>query len=178
MILKILKNKLIFIFILFTVCPAFAGFQIGASTNYLNINDDYEHNNSFSKPSLNYGYNYTYKPFVLAVTTNRLFNQANEQEVSKNGLTFTNKTKITADTLMIGYANRLSPFVFLTNAGVDKSLYRDNKFLGKTEQHSLLYGIGLNYSYDKAITFSTAIIAPNKEQGLEYGLNFSINYTL
>ena len=174
-----IKSKLIFIFILFTGCPAYAGFQAGISTNYLNINDaSYKRSNSFSKPSINYGFNYIYKPFVLVATTNRLLNQASEQQVSKNGLTFTNKTKITADTLMIGYANRLSPFVFLTNAGVEKSLYRDNKLLGKTEQSLILYGFGLNYSYDKAITFSTAIIAPNKEQGLEYGLNFSIIYTL
>jgi hypothetical protein len=173
-----MKNKLIFIFILFTGCPAYAGFQVGISTNYLNINDDYQHTNSFSKPSISYGYNYIYKPFVITATTNRLLNQASEQQVSKNGLTFTNKTKITADTFMIGYANRLSPFVFLTNAGVEKILYNNERFVGKTKKHSLLFGGGINYSYDKNLIFSTAIIAPNKEQDLEYGLNFSIIYTL
>ena len=85
---------------------------------------------------------------------------------------------ITADTLLIGYASRISPFVFITNAGVDKSLYRDNKLLGRTRQYALLYGGGINYSYNKEFTFSTAIIAPNKELGLKYGLNFSIIYNL
>jgi hypothetical protein len=61
---------------------------------------------------------------------------------------------------------------------VNKSLYYNERFLGRTQKSSLLYGGGINYSYDKSLTFSTTIIAPNKEQGLEYGLNFSIIYTL
>lgn len=172
-----MKNKLIFILILFT-SPAYAGFQVGVSTNYLNINDDYEHNNSFSKPSLNYGYNYIHKPFIITATTNRLFNQVNKQKIRKNGLTFESKTKITVDTLSVGYQiNRFIPFVFLTNAGVEKSLYRD-RLLGKTDQYSILGGLGSTFIYNKDFNFNASLIAPNKEQGLEYGVNFSINYNL
>lgn len=175
-----MRNKFIFILILFTGCPAFAGFQVGVSTNYLNINinDDYEHNNSFSKPSINYGYNYIAKPLVFTLTTNRLVNQANSEVVRKNGLTFESRTKITVDTLSAGYQiNRFIPFVHFTNARVEKSLYY-NKLLGKSDQYSLLYGIGSTYIYNKDFNFNASFIAPNKEQGLEYGVNFSINYNL
>ncbi|MGL5113594.1 MAG: hypothetical protein ACRC6O_13255 [Flavobacterium sp.] len=173
-----IKSKFIFILILFTGCPVYAGFQIGASINYLNINDDYEYNNSFGKPSLNYGYNYAYKPLVISVITNRLVNQSNSENVKRNGLTFESKTKITADTLTLGYQlNRFIPYVFLTNAGVEKSLYRD-KFLGKTEQYSILSGFGTTYLYNKDFNFNASLLTPNKEQGLEYGVNFSINYNL
>lgn len=172
-----IKNRLIFIFILFT-SPAYAGFQAGISTNYLNINDDYKHSNSFSKPSLSYGYNYSYKPLVLTLTTNRLVNQNNNEVVRKNGLAYESKTKITADTLTLGYQlNRFIPYVLLTNARVEKSLYY-NKLLGKSDQYSLLYGIGSTYIYNKDFNFNASLIAPNKEQGLEYGVNFSINYNL
>lgn len=172
-----IRNKLFFILFLFTT-PAFAGFQVGVSTNYLNINDDYEHNNSFGKPSLNYGYNYTDKPLVFTLTTNRLVNQANSEVVRKNGLTFESKTKITVDTLSVGYQiNRFIPYFLLTNARVEKSLYY-NKLLGKSDQYSLLYGIGSTYIYNKDFNFNASLIAPNKEQGLEYGVNFSINYNL
>lgn len=173
-----MRNKLFFIFILFTGCPAYAGFQVGASTNYLNINDDYEHSNSFSKPSLNYGYNYSFKPLVFTLTTNRLVNQANSEVVRKNGLAYESRTKITVDTLSVGYQiNRFIPYVFLTNARVEKSLYY-NKLLGKSDQYSLLCGIGSTYIYNEDFNFNASLIAPNKEQGLEYGVNFSINYNL
>jgi len=176
--MKNFLNKLSIIFVVFFATPAYAGLQVAISTNYLNIDDSYKRTNSIGKPTLSYGYNYIYKPVVISATTNRLFNQASDQEVSKNGLSFLTKTRITADTLLIGYASRVSPFVFITNAGVDKSLYRDNKLLGRTKQYALLYGGGINYVYDKSFTFSTAIIAPNKELDLKYGLNFSIIYNL
>jgi hypothetical protein len=163
----------------FLSLPAYAGFQVGISTNYLNINDaSYERSNSFSKPSLSYGYNYISKPLVFTLTTNRLVNQTNSETVRKNGLAFESKTKITADTLSVGYMlNRFIPYVLLTNARVEKSLYRD-KLLGKSDQYSLLYGIGSTYIYNKDFNFNASLIAPNKEQGLECGVNFSINYNL
>ena len=173
-----IESKFIFIFILFTGCPAFAGFQVGASTNYLKINDDYEHSNSFSKPSINYGYNYISKPLVFTLTTNRLVNQANNEVIRKNGVAYESRTKITVDTLSVGYQiNRFIPYAFLTNARVEKSLYY-NKLLGKTDQYSILYGLGSTFIYNKDFNFNASLIAPNKEQGLEYGVNFSINYNL
>ena len=115
----------------------------------------------------------------MTATTNRLLNQSSEKTVTKDGLSFENKTRITADTLMLGYSiKRFTPAVFFTNAGVSKKLYRDNELLGKTEQNAILAGFSITYSYDRDLNFSTAIIAPNQELGLEYGLNFGINYNL
>ena len=173
-----LLNKFSIIFLVFITTPAYAGLQVAVSANYLNINDAYTRTNSLGKPAISYGYNYIYKPLVISATTNRLFNQASEQQVSKKGVSFLTKTRITADTLLVGYAGRISPFGFITNAGVDKSLYRDNKLLGRTKQYALLYGGGINYVYDKSFTFSAAVIAPNKELDLKYGLNFGVIYNL
>jgi hypothetical protein len=170
--------KFIITFLILTT-NAQAGAFVGLASNYLHINEEYKYKNTVSKPAFNIGYNYIYKNFVLTATTNRLLNQSTEKTVTKDGLSFENKTRITADTLMLGYSiKRFTPAVFFTNAGVSKKLYRDNELLGKTEQNAILAGFSITYSYDRDLNFSTAIIAPNQELGLEYGFNFGINYNL
>ena len=72
--MRILQSLLINVLI-FSSLPAFAGFQVGLSTNYLKINDGYERNSSLSSPTINIGYNYVYGDFVLTANTNRLFNK-------------------------------------------------------------------------------------------------------
>lgn len=140
------------------------------------MNEQFEYANKLSMPSFNVGYNYAAKPFLVTVMTNRLLNQSSEKIVRKDGLSFGNKTRIIADTLMIGYPiNRLIPNVFVSNVEVNKKLYRD-KLVGRTNKHSIIYGFGFNYLFNKNISYNASFIAPNNEQGLEYGLSFGINY--
>lgn len=176
---KRMKNKIILIFLLLTSCPAYAGLQAGFSTNYLKINDNYSRNYRFAPPIFNLGYSYNIQALVISATTNRLFNQSVEQQVvsKTNGLAFTSRTKIIADSLIIGYpVKRIIPAIVISNVGVKKSLYRDNKFLGKTEQHAILGGICLTYIYDKDLSLFTTLIAPNKRFNLDYGVSMGINY--
>ena len=176
MILKILRNSLLFF--LFINYNSYAGLQIGVLASYLDIKDDYYSGKDDIRPSISYGYSYFYKPLVINISTNRLVNQPNIQNGQKDGLFFESKTKITTDNLSLGYKiNRFIPYVFLTNARVEKSLYY-NKFLGKTDQYSLLYGIGTTFIYNKDFNFNASLIAPNKEQKLDYGVSFLINYAL
>lgn len=175
--MRITNKIIILILFLFIGCPAYAGFQAGLSTNYLKVSDDYKHNTNFNNPNFNLGYNYSIQPLLITATTNRLFNQTSEQPVSKNGLTFTSKTKIIADTIMIGYPIKRTILGLLaSNVGVKKSLYRDNRFIGKTEQHAILGGIYLAYNYDKDLNLYTAFIAPNKRLDLDYGVSVGVNY--
>ncbi len=160
--------------------------NVGTSANYLNINDDnYEYvsnSDQFKLSSISVGLSYKIDqkhPILISATTNRLFNQPTSRQVvnKKTGRSFENRTKTTADTLILGYQlNRFIPAVFISNVGVDKRLYRDNEQIDKTKQHTLLYGFQLTCFYDKALAFSAAFLAPNQELGLETGVVLTASY--
>ncbi len=168
-----------FLILFFLMSPAYAGVQLGISTNYLVIKDKYSYPTTLSKPVFNIGYSYNIKPLLISLSTNRIFNQIDSKQVTKDNLIFDLKSKVIADTLIIGYPiKRFIPSIFFTNAEVRKSLYYNDRFLGKTKQNSILYGLNFNYYYNKNFNFYTSIIAPNREQKLQYGINFGINYNL
>lgn len=179
-----IKNKVILtFFLLFTGYPAYADnltLSLGTSVNYLKINDPNYHYKSEPKlNNINIGLNYIAKPFVISATSNRFLLQETSQQIisKKNGVSFENRTRTTADILSVGYqVGRFIPSVFISNAQVYKSLYHNDTFLGKTKQSSFIYGLNVNYFYDNNLSFSTAILAPNKELGLETGIVLGINY--
>jgi len=183
---KILRNKLIFLLVLCTGCPVYAdnlSLSLGTSVNILNISDPnygYVSNSDQLKlSSLNVGLNYFKKPFVFTATTNRLLLQPSSRQMvsKKTEIGFENRTKTRADTFLIGYQiKQFVPGIFITNANVDKRLYRNDKLVGGTKQSALLWGVAGSYFYDKNLSFSAAILAPNEELGLETGLVLGINY--
>ena len=108
-----------------------------------------------------------------------MLNQTDSQEIIKksNNLTFNEKSRIKTDTLLIGYPiNKFMPSILITNVQANQNLYYNNKFVGKDDKSSIVYGLNANYSYAKGISFYISFIAPDKELNLTYAINFGINY--
>ena len=178
-------RKIALLLLLFSICsPILANdltLSVGTSVNYLNINDkNYQYtDNELKLSGVNLGASYNFKPIIISVFTNRLLLQQNSRQVisKKTGNSFENRTRTKAETLMVGYqVKRFIPAVFIANTNVDKALYKNDTLLRKTKQSALLCGANITYIYDKNFTFSTSIIAPNEELGLDSGLVFGVNY--
>ena len=178
--------KITFLFLLLSA-PAFANptLSIGTTLSLLKINDpDFQYTSNrdqlqLSSVSFALSERINKSPFIASISTNRLINRSVDREVvsKKNGVFFTNKTKIKADTLTIGYQmGRYIPNFGLTNVGVEKSLYYAGKFLMKKQQTALIPSIGLTFIANKDISINSTIIAPNKELNLDAGVVFGVNY--
>lgn len=184
-----MKNKLIVI-ILFAILPlkAYAiDFHpiIGISSIYTDINDPnfrYTDKFNFAKAlSINLGASLSYNNFIVGAATNRLSRRllnTSEREVKdKNNYKFQSLTEYATDSVFIGYQiKRFQPALFLTNARIEKSLYKNDTLLIKTRQNAILYGASLGYFLTRNIQANLIYIAPNKELYLESGFGLGLNY--
>jgi hypothetical protein len=182
-----MKIKLITTLLLLLIASsAFATtLSIGTTLSFLKINDlDFKYITSrdqlqLSSVSIGLNQRIAKTPFVVGISTNRLINREVSREVKskKNGAVFTNKTKIEADSVIIGYQlGRYIPNIGVANVGVDKSIYYAGKLAGEKQQHTILGMFGLTYLASKDISITSTIILPNKELNLESGVVFGINY--
>ena len=176
-------NKVIFIIIiaLLSNCHiAYAGFNIGTSVLYVDIKDPkypYIDNYEPRLQGINVGYNHNIEGLDISISTNRLLNKASKRNVDCSGQVCTSVSKITYDSLQIGYMiNRFIPAIFIANANLDKSLYYNDKIVGRASNNFIAYGFSTTYILNKNITTSLNIIMPNQEIHLKKGLSLSINY--
>jgi len=124
---RLLRSSII---LAFFSTPVYAGGYIGASINYLNINDGYKYGSNY-QPSFNFGYNLVAGDYVVGLSTNRL-NPSIDKSASKNGVAYQTKSKVNADTISIGIKGRLTPSLFASNVQVDKRLYYQDTKVGST----------------------------------------------
>ncbi len=183
--------KLIFIILLIYPGKLLANdlkFYLSISSIYTNINDpNYKFINNKeiikdplnSIKSLNAGLSKQFDNGLnLSIQTNRFVNFPITRSVINNqGVILQNKSKLTSDTLLIGYKiKRFIPSLLISNSKLDKSLYYQNKFQGNQVNHSIITGININYFLTKNIQSSFIYIAPNKEFNLESGLGLGLTY--
>ena len=163
-------------------------FNIGVSAIYANINDPkydfvdkYETvKNPFNSiKSINTGITKSFNNLNITIQTNRLINSALTRNVvdKQTGITLQNKSKITSDTLLVGYRfGRFVPALLVSNTKLEKSLYYKNKFQGNQTNHAILYGLNFGYLLSKNTNVSLIYIAPNKELNLESAIGLGFNY--
>lgn len=163
--------------------PANAGFYIGTSYIYANINDkNYNFVDEFETNRLpfNLGYSKSFKNnIVISAQTNRILNSENRRSVvdRKTGILLFNKSKLTADNLSIGYRiKRIIPTFVVSNLESSKKLYYKDYIVGSKINHSIVYGLNINYIFTKNINTSIVYIAPNKKLNLEGAFGIGINY--
>ncbi len=168
---------IISVILLFTAInnKAHASFTVGLSISYVKNNDTVY--NYVDKPvnNFNYGYYHHYGNFHLSLFTNRFVNWHEEKRVERNGVFFTNKTKINYEALQVGYRiKRFVPSVFIANAHIKKRLYYQGSYAGKTKNSLITYGFGSSYIITRNFLGSINVVMPNQE--MKYGLSLSINY--
>lgn len=186
MILSIMKKnaiRLIISFLFMTWCGAVQAspirLSLGASIIRADINDPkYKYlNQNETTPSFNIGLTKSFDPFIITVQTNRLFNTSVTRSITNSGLTFQSKTKITSDTVLIGYRyNRLVPSLLISNTKVDKYLFYKGQLQGNQTNYAILYGVNFGYLINKNINFNLFLIAPNKELYLKSAIGTGINF--
>lgn len=160
--------------------------NIGTSLSLLNLSDpNFEYTNNKDQlqiASINLGLTHQLhkSPIIISAFSNKLiFNRAVQREVKSkaSGNIYTNKTKVEADTLMMGYQiNRFIPAVFVSNVAVDKGIYSNGRMIADKKQNSIVKGFNLSYIINRDITSNTAILLPNSKLGIEAGIIFGINY--
>lgn len=168
----LLKISIILLQLLF-IKEAFGGVFLSASEVYSKSRDD----NLYLKPQVNlsasYGYFIKANNYTLTIQTNRLINKTNTQftQNKANGKSYELKTRLRADTLLIGYKfKRFNPAIVLTNARLERNI------TSRQVNNTILYGLNINYFIDKNYSISGTYIAPNKEFGLIGAGLLSINY--
>jgi hypothetical protein len=176
-------SRLIFVVIIISLTNfhiAYAGFNVGTSVLYADIKDPkypYLDNYEPKLQGINVGYNHNIEGLDISISTNRLLNKASRRNVSCSGQVCTSVSKMTYDSLQIGYMiNRFIPAIFIANTNLDKSLYYNDKIVGRARNSFIAYGFGTTYILNKNITTSMNIIMPNQEVHLKKGVSLSINY--
>ena len=180
--------KIIFALIFFISCNKIAlskdvNFNIGLSSIYTNIDDpSYSFVNKYETiENINFsvGVAKSFDKVNIAFQTNRLGNSFSKRTVidKKTQKILQSNSKITADTLLIGYRfNRIIPAITFSNVELEKLLYYNNILQGKSSNHSILYGLNLSYLITKNISSSIFYIMPNKEFYLKDSFGLGINY--
>jgi len=158
-------------------------FTIGLSSIYTNINDPnfsfvnkYE---SLEKINFTTGITKNFDKIYIGLNTNRLGNSFYKRTViyNKTGQIFQNKSRITADTLLVGYRyKRIIPAVVFSNVKLEKLLYYNNVLQAKKNNNTILFGLNLSYIINKNINSFIFYIMPNKELYLKNSFGFGINY--
>lgn len=182
-----MTNKLIAVIILMLITPSvFAStLSVGTALSFLDITDnDFEYTSNQDQlqlTSINFGINQNISdsPFIATISTNRFINRKITREVrnKKSGKIFTNKTKILADSLSIGYKiGQYIPNIGITNVDVNKSIYYAGELVGAKQQHAILSMFGLTYILNRNMITNITILAPNKELGVKSGIVFGFNY--
>lgn len=158
-------------------------FNLGLSTFYTNIKDpNYSFVNKYeSVGNVNFsaGITKTFDKINITLQTNRLGNHYVKRAVinNKTGKTLQNHSKLTADTLLIGYRyKRIIPAFIVSNIKLEKSLYYNSIFQGKSKQNTTLTGLNLAYFITKNINSSIFYIMPNKKIYLKNSFGLGINY--
>jgi hypothetical protein len=163
-------------------------FNVGVSAIYANINDPkYDFADKYetvknplkSIKSINTGITKSFDNLNITIQTNRLINSAlTRNVVDKNTrIALQNKSKITNDTLLVGYRfGRFVPAVLVSNTKLEKSLYYKGNFQGKQTNHAILYGLNFGYLLSRNTNASLIYIAPNKELNLESAIGLGFNY--
>jgi len=157
--------------------------NLGLSTFYANIKDPrYTFVNKYeSVGNVNFsaGITKTFDKINITLQTNRLGNHYVKRAVinNKTGKTLQNHSKLTADTLLVGYRyKRIVTAMFLSNIKLEKSLYYNNILQNKSKQNTILTGLNLAYFITKNISSSVFYIMPNKKIYLKDSFGLGINY--
>jgi outer membrane protein W len=96
---------------------------------------------------------------------------------NKTQKTLQNHSKLTADTLLIGYRyKRIVPAMFLSNIKLEKLIYYNDNLQGKSKQNTILTGLNFAYFITKNISSSIFYIMPNKKIYLRDSFGLGINY--
>ena len=157
---------------------AFAKLSLGLTTTYVNINDPIF--NYVDKPSINLdvGSTVSYSNYLFNISTNRFLNQEQKFTVKSNGIRYRNESKVTTDTLLIGFKEKLTPTIFLSNVDIRKKLYYNDTIIDSKKNNSWVYGFGIMYFANKNTNLAFNVIAPNVELDLEGGISLAISYLL
>jgi len=157
--------------------------NLGLSTFYTNIKDpNYSFVNKYeSLENINFsaGITKTFDKINLTLQTNRLGNNFVKRAVidNKTHKTLQNHSKLTADTLLVGYRyKRIVPAMFLSNIKLEKLLYYNDNLQGKSKQNTILSGLNFAYFFTKNISSSIFYIMPNKKIYLRDSFGLGINY--
>lgn len=157
--------------------------NLGLSTFYANIKDPkYSFVNKYeSVGNVNFsaGITKTFDKISLTLQTNRLGNRFIKRTVinNKTQKTLQNHSKLTADTLLVGYRyKRIVPALMLSNIKLEKSLYYNGILQGKSKQNTIITGLNLAYFITKNISSSVFYIMPNKKIYLKDSFGLGINY--
>jgi len=152
-------------------------FVVSATALRAEVNDPrYDVKNKIST-GFNYGIAKNYKNILLSLTTNRLVNYPTRTTVVKNNLHLENKTRSVFDTVSLNYKfNKFSTGLFISNAKVKKSLWRNKKFLASEEKNVILYGLNETFFLSRNSSLSVLLTAPNRELYLKGAVILSLNY--
>lgn len=124
-------------------------------------------------PTASIGYFTNIKNLTATIQTNRISNFVNKEFIKnkKDGKAYELKSRLTADTVSIGYKfGKFNPAFFISNVKIEKTITK------RKINHAIIFGLNLNYFYDKNIAVATAIVAPNDELGLIVAGLLSLNY--
>lgn len=164
-------------------------YSIGTTLSFLKINDpNFKYTNNQDQLQINnisVGLNYKIpdSSFIINAYTNRIiFNKAHTRTVRNktNGNLSQVKTKVEADTFMLGYdfGKKIIPSFMVGNVTVQKGLYSHNTLTGEKTQHSFYYGLNLSYFIKQDFYLTSSFIAPIEELGLESGVIIGLYYKL
>lgn len=186
MAIKIIKKTTIAtisIFSLFILNNANAtNLSVGTGIIYANINDPklkYVKELEFN-PMLNVGLSDNYNRIFYGINTNRILNQSSTRAVIDNNKnTYHLKSKVIIDTVTIGYASKISPFIFAGNLINKKELLLNNSRIKQDQESAIIWGGGLSKRI-KQHTINLHLIAPCQAVKSEYavGLSYSYNFKL
>lgn len=157
--------------------------NVGLNSLHSNINDpNYSYVNQYEDiKNLNISAGATYifdNKIVLGFSTNRLYRPERKRTAENNsGVEFENKTKLTTDSFLIGYAyKRFIPSIFIANVRDQEALYYKGQQVGSSDKTAILAGVNLSYFLTKEIAGSVFYVLPNQELNLESGFGVGINY--
>ena len=114
----------------------------------------------------------------VALQTNRLTPSKNFDVISrKTGVTMQSKSKVTNDTLLVGYRfKRLSPAVFVSNTQVHKTLSYKGDVVGKESKSGFVYGLNVSYFLTRNLTASIIEVEPSQEFYLRRSYGVGLSY--
>lgn len=124
-------------------------------------------------PTFSAGYFTNFKNITGTIQTNRISNFVQKDFVKnkQNGKAYELKSRLTADSLSIGYKfGKFNPAFVISNVRLEKTL--DSRKIN----HALIYSLNFNYFFAKNVSVATALVAPNRELGLTSAGLISLNY--
>jgi len=166
--------RIILIFLLFFFSKnSFANPYLSLGAVYQKQNDKSFYLKEKILPTASIGYFTNIKNLTATIQTNRIANFVNKEFIKnkKDGKAYELKSRLTADSLSIGYKfGKFNPAFFISNVRLEKTITK------RKINHAIIFGLNLNYFCSKNVSVATAIVAPNYELGLTIAGLLSLNY--